>query len=192
MKVIFPVGVMLCAAAFLVPGAALFVCIAAIPFALIAFAALFRGFISWAGIWSRVGGFTALVLAGAMFCCGTAVAGEVPGLSAITRRADEAQDEAIPTEYRNALQQANVYANSLNMSRKGVFQQLVSEDGGKFSKAAATYAVQYVQTNWKENAIETATVYYEHLGMSRGAVYDQLREEKFTKKQAKWAVEQLR
>ena len=41
-------------------------------------------------------------------------------------------EETIPTEYRNALNQADTYANVMHMSKQGIYDQLTFEYGGQF------------------------------------------------------------
>lgn len=51
------------------------------------------------------------------------------------------QEASIPTEYKNALKQAESYANKMHLSKKGVCDQLTSEYGGKFTPEEAQYAI---------------------------------------------------
>jgi hypothetical protein len=43
------------------------------------------------------------------------------------------------------------YANTMHMSKQGVYDQLTSEYGGQFSAEAAQYAIDNVQTDWNAN-----------------------------------------
>ena len=45
----------------------------------------------------------------------------------------------VPAEYQSALNQADSYASSMHMSKQGVYDQLTSQYGGKFTAAAAQY-----------------------------------------------------
>lgn len=97
-------------------------------------------------------------------------------------------------EYKNALEKAETYANTMYMSKQGVYEQLVSQYGEKFPKDAAQYAVDNVKADWNKNALEKAKSYQETMSMSKSAIYDQLISkygEKFTKKQAKYAIDHL-
>lgn len=79
-------------------------------------------------------------------------------------------------------------------SKAGLFDQLSSEYGEKFSVEAAQYAVDHVQTDWKENALRSAKVYEEEMHMSPRAIYDQLVSEfgeKYTAEEAQWAIDNL-
>ena len=42
-------------------------------------------------------------------------------------------DESIPTEYKSALKSAGNYSDMMHMSKIGIFKQLTSEYGDKFS-----------------------------------------------------------
>lgn len=57
------------------------------------------------------------------------------------------QEASIPTEYKNALKQAESYANKMHLSKKGVYDQLTSEYGGKFTPEEAQYAIDNLG-NW--------------------------------------------
>lgn len=106
----------------------------------------------------------------------------------------EETDVSIPTEYINALKKAKIYSDTMNMSKAGLYDQLTSEYGEKFSKKAAKYAIDNVNANWKENALKKAKTYQESMAMSPSAIYDQLTSEygeKFTKKQAQYAIDNL-
>lgn len=100
----------------------------------------------------------------------------------------------VPTEWSNALAQADTYANDMNMSYQGVYDQLTSEHGGQFGGDAAQYAVDNVNTNWFENALQAGETYYYDMNMSKQAVYDQLISEhgnQFTVEQAQYAYDHL-
>ena len=107
---------------------------------------------------------------------------------------EEKVEEDVPTEYKSALEKAKIYSDTMNMSKAGLYDQLTSEYGEKFSKKAAKYAIDNVDANWKENALKKAKTYQESMAMSPKAIYDQLTSEygeKFTKKQAKYAIDNL-
>ena len=82
----------------------------------------------------------------------------------------------------------------MNMSKAGVYDQLTSEYGEKFTAEAAQYAVDNVESDWKENALKKAEFYQEHMSMSPNAIYDQLVSEygeQFTAEEAQYAVDNL-
>ena len=112
----------------------------------------------------------------------------------VTEEAKKEADESVPVEYKSALAKAESYANGLDMSKKSVYKQLISEHGEEFTKDEADYAISKVEANWKENALKKAISYQQDMNMSRKAVYEQLVSEygeKFTKEEADYALENL-
>jgi hypothetical protein len=101
---------------------------------------------------------------------------------------------AVPAEYTSALNQATSYANTMHMSKQGVYDQLVSQYGGQFSAAAAQYAIDNVKTDWNANALAKAKEYQSQQSLSPAAIHDQLTSdagEKFTQAQADYAIAHL-
>ena len=97
-------------------------------------------------------------------------------------------------EYINALITAQNYSDTMHMSKKGIYNQLISEYGEGFEKDAAQYAINHVKANWKKNALETAKSYRETMHMSKSAIYDQLISEygeNFTTEEAQYAINHL-
>ena len=106
----------------------------------------------------------------------------------------EKEVEDIPTEYKSALKKAKTYSDIMNMSKAGLYNQLTSEYGEKFTAEAAQYAIDNVDADWKENALKKAKTYQESMAMSPSAIYDQLvseHGEKFTAEEAQYAVDNL-
>jgi hypothetical protein len=100
----------------------------------------------------------------------------------------------IPQEYRSALAKAKTYSDTMHMSKAGLYDQLTSEYGEKFSAEAAQYAVDHVQADWNRNALEKAKIYQQSMNMSPAAIWDQLVSEygeQFTKEEADYAIENL-
>ncbi|MBN9612141.1 MAG: Ltp family lipoprotein [Actinobacteria bacterium] len=113
---------------------------------------------------------------------------------AVEEDPEEAPKPAVPAEYLSALTKADSYANMMYMSKAGVYDQLVSKYGEKFSKKAAKYAIRHVVADWNQNALEKARTYQDDMAMSPDAIYDQLISsygEKFTSKQAAYAIKHL-
>jgi hypothetical protein len=101
---------------------------------------------------------------------------------------------AVPVEFESALAQAESYSESLHMSKQGIYDQLVSEYGGKFTPEAAQYAIDNVQVDWNANALAQAKEYQSTLSLSPAAVYDQLISEyggKFLPEEADFAIAHL-
>ena len=106
----------------------------------------------------------------------------------------EKQEPDVPAEYKSALAKADSYANTQHMSKKGLYDQLTSEYGEQFSKEAAQYAVDNVETDWNANALAKAKSYQETQNMSPAAIRDQLVSEygeQFTAAQADYAIKNL-
>ena len=82
----------------------------------------------------------------------------------------------------------------MHMSKQGIFDQLTSEYGEKFSPEAAQYAVDNLQADYNANALAAAKNYQKTMSMSPEAIRDQLTSEygdKFTQDEADYAVAHL-
>ena len=82
----------------------------------------------------------------------------------------------------------------MNMSKTGIYDQLTSEYGEKFTVEAAQYAIDNITVDWRENALKKAKLYQETMSMSPAAIYDQLTSEygeKFTAEEAQYAIDNL-
>lgn len=118
---------------------------------------------------------------------------EVKSVEDVSNKEEAKED--IPTEYRSALRKAEIYSNTMSMSKSGLYDQLTSEYGEKFSKEAAQYAIDNINANWKENALKKAKTYQDSMAMSPDAIYDQLKSEygeKFTPEEAQYAIDNLK
>ena len=73
-----------------------------------------------------------------------------------TSSAESEPEENIPTEYKSALKSAEAYSKIMHMSKTGIYDQLTSEYGDKFSAEAAQYAVDNLEADWNENALASA------------------------------------
>lgn len=108
--------------------------------------------------------------------------------------AGENKQPDVPAEYKSALKQATSYANSMHMSKQGVYDQLVSQYGGQFSAPAAQYAIDNVKADWNANALVKAKSYQDSMHQSPAAIHDQLTSEygeKFTQAEADYAIQHL-
>lgn len=108
----------------------------------------------------------------------------------------ETDDKAknVPAEYKSALYKASSYSNTMHMSKQGVYDQLVSEYGEKFSAVAAQYAIDNVKADWNANALAKAKNYQNTMNMSPAGIHDQLTSaygEKFTQAEADYAIQHL-
>ena len=89
---------------------------------------------------------------------------------------------------------AKDYSDTMHMSKRGIYDQLTSEYGEKFTEDEAEYAVDNVDADWNENALAKAKEYQDLMSMSNSAIYDQLTSEygeKFTDEEAQYAVDHL-
>lgn len=106
---------------------------------------------------------------------------------------EEAEPE-VPAEFSSALKKAQVYSDTMYMSKAGLYAQLTAEYGEQFSAEAAQYAVDNVKADWKKNALEKARTYQDEMAMSPAAIRDQLvseHGEQFTPEEADYAVANL-
>ena len=97
-------------------------------------------------------------------------------------------------EELNALKSAETYSKYMHMSKKGIYEQLISEYGDGFEPKAAQYAIDHLKADYKKNALESAKVYQDTMSMSKNAIYDQLVSEygeQFTPAEAKYAIDHL-
>ena len=104
-------------------------------------------------------------------------------------------DENVPTEYKSALSKAESYSDNMHMSKQGIYDQLVSEYGEKFSKEAADYAMENISADWNKNALKKAESYSDSMHMSKKGIYDQLTSdagEKFTAEEAQYAIDHIK
>ena len=100
----------------------------------------------------------------------------------------------VSPEYASALEKAYTYAEIMNMSKAGIYDQLVSEYGEKFTPEAAQYAIDTIEFDWSANALAKAKLYQNEMAMSPAAIHDQLVSqygEKFTEEEATYAIEHL-
>lgn len=121
---------------------------------------------------------------------------EVEVVAEETVAAEEPAEKApeVPVEYKNALAKAKSYSDLMHMSKAGIYDQLVSEYGEKFTPEAAQYAIDNVQADWNANALAKAKSYQETMQMSPEAIRDQLISEygeKFTPEEADYAIQNL-
>lgn len=109
--------------------------------------------------------------------------------------AETEASKSVPTEYLNALEQAQDYSDLMHMSKKGIYDQLTSEYGGQFAEDAAQYAVDNIDADWKANALATAENYSETMHMSKQGIYEQLVSEygeQFAEKEAQYAIDNIK
>ncbi len=119
---------------------------------------------------------------------------EVAKADPVVPKAAPKAEPAVPTEFRSALKKAQSYSDMMYMSKIGLYDQLTSEYGDKFSPEAAQYAVDNVKADFNTNALEKAKNYQESMSMSPEGIRDQLVSEygeKFTAEEADYALQNL-
>ena len=107
---------------------------------------------------------------------------------------EEPAEPEVPREFRAALNSAEFYSEEMNMSKKAIYEQLVSEYGDQFPAEAAQYAVDHLVADYHLNALESAKIYRDEMDMSTNAIYDQLVSEygeQFTAEEAQYAIDHL-
>lgn len=110
------------------------------------------------------------------------------------KKTAESIEKNLPTEHKSALKKAKSYSTMMNMSKMGIYDQLISEYGEKFSPEAAQYAIDNLKADWNANALAKAKSYQESMAMSPEAIRDQLiseHGEKFTPEEADYAIQNL-
>ncbi|MEY8282901.1 Ltp family lipoprotein [Lachnospiraceae bacterium 50-23] len=106
----------------------------------------------------------------------------------------ETENNDVPKEYQSALEKAQMYSETMFMSKQGIYTQLTSEYGEKFSAEAAQYAVDNLEADYKANALKKAQEYQDTMSMSPEAIRDQLVSEygeQFTQEEADYAIDNL-
>lgn len=104
------------------------------------------------------------------------------------------KDKDATAEQTAALESAKNYADVMHMSKQGIYRQLTSDAGDKFSEEDAQYAIDHLKADYKENALKSAKMYQEDMNMSKDNIYNQLTSsagDKFTAEEAQYAVDNL-
>ncbi len=116
-------------------------------------------------------------------------------ISSSSFAASSSSSSTVPADYTSALIKAEEYATTMEMSKQGVYDQLVSSYGEGFSTQAAQYAVNNLtDIDWNANALAKAKEYQSEEAMSPNAIYGQLTStygEQFTTDQANYAIQHL-
>lgn len=115
-------------------------------------------------------------------------------IEVIEEKPEPIKEATVPAEHKSALNKATMYAKTMHMSKQGVYDQLVSEYGEKFSADAAQYAIDNIKADWNANALVKAKTYQDTMNMSPSSIHDQLTSaygEKFTKAEADYAIQHL-
>ncbi|CDR26485.1 Ltp family lipoprotein [Staphylococcus schweitzeri] len=103
---------------------------------------------------------------------------------------DNINQTSATRDQRAALNSAESYSKHMHLSKKGIYRQLTSEYGEKFSPEDAQYAIDHLKADYNTNALENA----KNMDMSTNQIYDQLISEygeQFTPSEAKYAIDHL-
>lgn len=93
-----------------------------------------------------------------------------------------------------AIGAAKDYLNLSGFSRAGLIEQLSSQYGDKFTRADATYAVDYLRVSWRDQAVRSARSYLELSHLSRAGLIQQLSSAYgagFTRAEATYAADKV-
>ena len=63
---------------------------------------------------------------------------------ASTSQTASSKKSNVHTEYTSPLNKAKTYSNTMHMSKKGLYEQLTSDAGEKFTPDEANYAIQHL------------------------------------------------
>ncbi|MCH4170570.1 MAG: Ltp family lipoprotein [Lactobacillus sp.] len=108
--------------------------------------------------------------------------------------ASSSSEAKVPVEYKTALIKAATYSKTMHMSKQGIYDQLTSEYGEKYSTEAAQYAVDNLKADYNANALAKAKDYQTNMAMSPESIREQLTStagEKFTPEEADYAIQHL-
>lgn len=117
-----------------------------------------------------------------------------PPPSSSTAQSKSSKTTSTPTEYLTALNKAVFYSSRMYMSKAGIYNQLTSEYGEKYSSEAAQYAIDNLVSDYNANALKKAKDYQSKMNMSPESIRDQLVSdygEKFTPEEAEYAIQHL-
>lgn len=119
---------------------------------------------------------------------------EVSKTTADTTKESTKEHKAPNGEAEKALNKAKTYSDIMFMSKKGIYNQLISQAGDKFKPEDAQWAVDNLKANYKKNALEKAKQYSEQQNMSKDAIKQQLTSQfdAFTEAETQYAIKNLK
>lgn len=99
---------------------------------------------------------------------------------------------------QNAVKTAMNYVDLMAFSRRGLIEQISSENADNFPIADAEYAVKHLEdkglVDWNEEAAQCAQNYLDIMSFSKEGLFDQMTSEagdKFTREQAEYAIKKV-
>jgi len=102
---------------------------------------------------------------------------------------EEPESADLTVAQEQAVRSAESYLRYSAFSEKGLIDQLEYEG---FSIEDATFAVEYMNVDWKEQALASAESYLDYSAFSKKGLIDQLLYEGFSKEQAEHGVEHVK
>lgn len=104
---------------------------------------------------------------------------------------EESKENAVPQEYLNALNKAEIYCE-MWFSKWRIFDQLTSTVEW-FTEDSTNYAIENLECDYQANALKMWKFYFEEMNMSKDWVKNQLTSniEKFTEEEAQFAIDNL-
>lgn len=112
-----------------------------------------------------------------------------------SQRSELTPNSSAPSDHQRALAEARNYIEATDFSYKGLYKQLTSEYGEKYSPEAAQYAMDNLDVNWDAEALGAAQNYIDTEAFSYKGLYEKLTDEdgeQFTPEQAQYAVDSVK
>lgn len=100
-----------------------------------------------------------------------------------------------PSDHQRALAEARDYIKATNFSYKGLYDQLTSDYGEKYSPEAAQYAMDHLEADWNAEALGSAQNHINTEAFSYEGLYEKLTGEggeQYTPEQARYAVDNVK
>ena len=77
-----------------------------------------------------------------------AIAGSMGNGSSTTSSSSNSSEESnVPTSYTSALHKAKTYSDTIHMSKQGIYDQLTSDAGDKYTQEEAQYAIDNIENH---------------------------------------------
>lgn len=114
-----------------------------------------------------------------------------------SKQSSSHQTKYIPPKYRDTLNKANYYANTLNLSKKRINNILSSKFGDHLPADQVNYAINNVKANWYKNALIKANSLIKDISKSNTNLSDnELKHDltsiaMFTEKESDYAIKHV-
>lgn len=67
-------------------------------------------------------------------------------------------EDDVPKEHKSALKKTEDYSKTIHMSKQGIYDQLTSKHGEKFTDDEAQYTIDNMKADFNENALKKQKV----------------------------------